>query len=361
LTVIGTRPQFVKYAAVADGVAALFQNVLVDTGQHYDRHLSGDFLTHFGLREPDHRLEASRAGALPQIADMMVKLGAVVEAEKPDFILCFGDTNSTLAAALAGVKSGIEVVHVEAGERNYTLARERVPPHTIPEEANRVMTDHVAALNLCASARAEANLRAEQVRGRVAYTGDITYDLYRGHIERALQEDDVLAKHGLEARGFYFCTVHRALNTECPSRLGEIVSALLGAAKPVLLPLHPRTAKMLTEFRLMEPLRASGNVVLTEPVGYTESLLLNYWSDRVITDSGGVVREAFFNGIPSVLLDDTTEWIDLVEHGWSSLVGADREAIGAALLRPAPDARPALFGDGTAVPRTVSALQECYG
>lgn len=360
LTVIGTRPQFVKYAAVAEGLGAAFNEVLVDTGQHYDPNLSADFLTHFRLREPDYRLQASRAGVVPQMADMLVRLSEVIAAEKPDFLVCFGDTNSTLAAAIAGLKAGVPVAHVEAGERNYTRTGERVAPHTIPEEANRVMTDHVAALNLCASRRAEANLLQEQVRGGVAYTGDITYDLYLATIGRALEGPGVLERYGLEPRGYYFCTVHRALNTESRERLGAIVSALAAAPRPVFMPLHPRTERMLREFGLLETLRGSGNVTLAEPVGYVESLLLNHGSERVITDSGGVVREAFFNGVPSVLLDDTTEWIDLVEHGWSTLAGADPGAIAAGLDRGRPGEKPALFGDGTAVARTIAALREGY-
>lgn len=360
VTVIGTRPQFIKYAAVAAGIRRTFDEVLVDTGQHYDPRLSTGFLDELGIAPPKYNLRAEASGVLPQIADMLSKLDAVLRDEAAEVLICLGDTNSTLAAALSGVKFGIPVVHIEAGERNFTADGKRVAPTLIPEETNRMMTDLASSVLLCASERAVDNLRQEHAMGKVIFTGDIMYSLHRENLPSILRETRVLDSLGLQPREYYFCTVHRALNTDHRGRLGAIVLALARLDKPVVLPLHPRTDKMLRSFGLMEDVVDSANIRLIDPVGYAESLELNYHAAKVITDSGGVLREAFFNGVPSIYLDDTTEWIDIMYAGWSNIAGADAERILAAAATPAPTVRPPLFGEGDAVMRTEKALVECF-
>lgn len=360
LTVIGTRPQFIKYAALSAGLKRIFSEVLVDTGQHYDRNLSTGLFEQLGIEPPRHSLAVAGEGGLPQIADMLAKLHVLLERERPDVLVCLGDTNSTLAAALAAVKHGVPVAHVEAGERNFTADGTRVAPWTIPEEANRVMVDGVSSLLLCASRRAAENLGAEQVRGQVAHTGDISYDLYLRTVPQALEKAALLGELGLRAGEYCFCTVHRALNTEDGGRLAGIVDALTRLPLPVVLPLHPRTRAALHAYGLYERLEASGRVRLLEPVGYLESVLLSHQAGLVVTDSGGVVREAYFAGVPSVCLDDTTEWIDLVHTGWSALAGADTQAILNAAGAGRPAERPPLFGDGHAVERTLEELSRCW-
>lgn len=356
LTVIGTRPQIIKYAAVSKAIRAHFDEVLVDTGQHYDQRMAGGFYAEFGIPRPDYDLGATQGRVVPQMAAIMTALDEIVERDRPERLVCFGDTNSTLAAALVAVKHGIAIAHVEAGERNFTASGARVHPATIPEETNRVMTDHVSSLLLCVSERAVASLREERVAGTVVRTGDIMYDLHQASRARAGDDRDAPRRLGVEPGGYYFCTFHRAVNTDARERLAAIVEAVLAADAPVLLPLHPRTRKMLLAFGLYDALAASPRVVLCEPVGYADSIALNAHARAVITDSGGVVREAFFNGVMSVFVDDTTEWIDIVDAGWSTFAGADRDRILDGLGRTPPPARPPLFGSGDAVQRTVDAL-----
>jgi UDP-N-acetylglucosamine 2-epimerase len=360
LTVIGTRPQYIKYAAVANGLRRIFDEVFVDTGQHYDHGLSQALLDELGIAKPKYNLSARKGESLLQIADLLAKIHEVIERERPDVIVCFGDTNSTFAAALAGAKRGVSVAHIEAGERNFTASGHRVRPVAIPEETNRVLTDHIASVLLCSSRRALANLEAEQVQGRAIYTGDIIYDLFLVNRPRAFEMTSILDECDLKAGEYYFCTIHRALNTDNRDRLGSIVRALVRLPKPAVFPLHPRTRRMLDEFGLYEELRQNGRVRLLEPVSYLESLALNCHARGVVTDSGGVLREAFFNGVMSVCLDDSTEWIDVVEAGWSIVAGADTKRILNATERRVPQVRPELFGCGDAVERTVEALAECY-
>lgn len=359
LTVIGTRPQFIKYAALAEGIRERFSEVLVDTGQHYDHALAQGILDGFGIGEPNYRLCLEGRGPLEQVGIILPALDEIVTAERPDAVLCFGDTNSTLAAALAALKREVPLLHVEAGERNFTTSGQRVHPRLIPEEANRVMVDHVASLLLCASTRAEDNLRREAVQGKIVYTGDITYDLYLRTRARMVHDAERLAQWQVTPGEYHYCTVHRALNTDSAPRLAGIVEALLQLELPVVLPLHPRTRKMLQEFGLLERLHAGSGLRLVDPVGYADSVCLNHHSHSVITDSGGVIREAFFNQVVSVFLDDTTEWLDIMETGWSIIAGADTERILQGVRRAAPAEALPLFGDGNAVARTLEALERC--
>lgn len=358
LTVIGTRPQFVKYGALAGDLRDSFEEILVDTGQHYDDALSSAFLEEFDVPRPGYVLDAGEQAASLQVSEMLRDLHDVVEREGPDRLLCVGDTNSTLAAALTGTLEDLPVAHLEAGERSFDGKGNRVDPWSIPEEANRVMVDRVSSLLLCASARAVRSLEEEGVRGRVVQTGDIMYDLYRRQVDRILAESDVLKRLGVESRQYHYATVHRAINTDDPHRLAEIFSALAGLDRDVVLPLHPRTEKRLHEFGLWGAARDAENLRLLEPVSYTDSIALNHHADTVVTDSGGVLREAYFGGVPSVMVDDTTEWIDVVDSGWAVMTGADAGAIAEAVGRNPPAAKPALFGDGDAVARVISALRE---
>jgi UDP-N-acetylglucosamine 2-epimerase len=360
LTVIGTRPQLIKYAAVFQALREAFAEVLVDTGQHYDRNLAGVFFEELALPRPRHVL-FPRVGSVPaQLGALVAELGDLVEAERPDLLLCFGDTTSTLAATLAAVKLGVPVAHVEAGERNFRADGTRVPPASIPEETNRVVADHLATLRLCASARAVRNLAAEGVTEGVVRTGDILAELFRRHGERLATRSRVLGELGLEPGEYVYATCHRALNTDDPARLASIATALGRIDRPVVFPLHPRTRKMLLRFGLFDVLARQRNVKTVDPVGYADSLALGRSAWRIVTDSGGLVREAFFHGVPSVLIDDTTEWIDLIESGWSRIAGADPDAIVAEVGRPQPAHRPDPFGEGDAVTATVEALQRCF-
>lgn len=358
LTVIGTRPQYIKYAALSSLIRRNFIEVLVDTGQHYDHDMSGVFLKGLRIPRPHHNLGITRRSPAAQLSSIITKLTGVIHRLRPDALLCFGDTTSTLAAALAADKNRLTLIHIEAGERNFDRLGRRVAPHGIPEEMNRILTDNLAQVLLCSSQRAVANLRMEGNPGFIAYTGDITYDLYLKSCRPAIAESTIIKDLKLEPGRFYFCTVHRAINTDNRERLKSIFKALAKLKLPVVFPIHPRTKRRCREFGFKERLLGTPNILLHGPVSYSDSLALNHGSKAVITDSGGVVREAYFCGRPSIYLDDTTEWIDIFMGGWSTITGANENLILAASDSLPPGKKPRLFGDGKAVMKTIEVLKD---
>jgi UDP-GlcNAc3NAcA epimerase len=357
LTILGTRPQFIKYAALADGLDATFDHVVVDTGQHWDRALAGAFLDEFAVRPPDATLGIGGMPALVQIGRMVDALHGVLETHAPDGVLCLGDTNSTLAAALSAARHGIPLAHIEAGERNRAVDGARVPPASIPEETNRVVADHLSSLLLCVSDHAARQLQSEAVTGRIVVTGDIMYDLYRKREHRITELEPLLARYGFHTGEYYFATMHRPINTDDRARLTRMLGMLSSCAIPVVLALHPRTEAMMRASDLYAVYENHPVLRLIPPVSHGESLFLSSRSRAVLTDSGGVMREAYFVGVPSVCLDDTTAWSDICDAGWSTVVGADESAFREALSRPAPAARPPLFGSGDAVAKTLDAMR----
>jgi UDP-GlcNAc3NAcA epimerase len=346
LTVIGNRPQFIKAAAVSDPLRAAGEEVLVHTGQHYDDELSRVFFEELGLPRPEHRLEVGGGTNSSQTARMLAALEPLVAESALDAVLVYGDTNSTLAGALAGAQAHVPVAHVEAGMRSYDRA--------MPEELNRVLADHAADLLLCSSERAAENLRDEGVRGEIEVVGDVMVDAALLLGPRVRERTDVLERHGVEPRGFYLVTVHRAGNVDDPARLARLVELLEALPLPAVLPLHPRTARRLEEAGLRR--RVESAVRLTPPLGYLEFTALLQNARAMLTDSGGVQKEAYLAGVPCVTLRDTTEWTETVDAGWNVLVDLDLEAALAALERPRPAERPPLYGDGRAGERVVAAL-----
>jgi len=360
LAVIGTRPQFIKYAALAPSLEKAFSTVLVDTGQHYDPELSSQFLDELMIRQPDRVLDV-RHDVVGQLADMIEGVDATIREAAPDVLLCMGDTNSTLAAALAASKNGVPVAHIEAGERNFRKDGSRIPPWSTPEEVNRGMVDQASSLLLCASKRGWKNL-VEEGRGEDAvFTGDLMWDLHQRLAGRIVARSDILGRMNISAGEFIYCTMHRAGNTDDPERLEGIVSALESLALPVVFPMHPRTRLRLGEAELLDRLMAAPGVRVTDPIAYGDSLALSHDARCVITDSGGVTREAFFSGVPAVILDENTAWIDIVQSGWADLAGADGESIAAAVDRQPPSSQPDLFGSGRAANLIVEALATWSG
>ena len=360
LTVIGTRPQFIKYAAIQKLMRRSFKETLVDTGQHYSKNLSADFIKEFGFPPPKYSLNASETNVITQISQIMRGIDGLINRVKPDMLVCFGDTNSALAAGIAALKHEIPVAHIEAGERNFNGSGRRVETSSIPEEANRTILDSISQHLLCASKQAAVNLVNEQVTGRIIYTGDIMYDLYKSRIKKALQSDRILKKHGLKHGEYIYCTIHRVLNTESRQRMLAFLNVFKKTEQTVILPIHPRTEKYLKKSGLWKRYSSLKNLVLTKPVGYNDSIMLNYNSRCVLTDSGGVVREAFFNGVPSVMLDDTSEWLGLYSSGWSTLAGADETKILNSVKKiKKPQYKPNLFGNGKAAEKTVQYLKKC--
>jgi UDP-GlcNAc3NAcA epimerase len=344
VSIVGARPQFVKAAAVGRALRVRHEEVLVHTGQHYDHRMSQVFFDELGLPAPDINLGVGSASHGRQTGAMLSAVEDVLLERRPDWVLVYGDTNSTLAGALAAAKLAIRVAHVEAGLRGFNRGR--------PEEINRVLTDHVSDLLLCPSARAAANLEREGIRGSVEVVGDVMADVLAWALARTGRRPPPLPPG--KTGEYYLATVHRAENTDRRERLTAILRALEAAPAPVLFPVHPRARRALATAGL----RPGPTVHLVEPLGYFDLVAAAQGACAILTDSGGLQKEAYWLGVPCVTLRDETEWIETVEHGWNRLVGADTARILDALSTlQRPHLRPSLYGDGEAAQRTVAALE----
>jgi UDP-N-acetylglucosamine 2-epimerase (non-hydrolysing)/UDP-GlcNAc3NAcA epimerase len=279
---------------------------------------------------------------------MLAALEPALEELRPQAVLVYGDTNSTLAGALAAAQADLPVIHVEAGMRSFN--------RSMPEERNRVLTDHLSTLLLCSSRTAAANLAAESVAGAVELVGDVMVDVAMRWQPAARERPEIPAGYGLQAGGYLLVTAHRAGNVDDPARLGALVELIAGLPAPVLLALHPRTGARLLEAGLDAPLRAIPGLVVTGALGYVEFTALLCQARAVLSDSGGVQKEAYLAGVPCVTLREETEWVETVQAGWNTLVGLDLQAALAALAATPPAERPELYGDGRAAERCVAAI-----
>jgi UDP-GlcNAc3NAcA epimerase len=348
LTVIGNRPQFIKAAAVSPRLRDGHEELLVHTGQHFDDELSAVFFTELGLPAPGLELGIALGSNSSQTARMLGALEPVVRDAAPDAVLVYGDTNSTLAGALAGAQAGVPVAHVEAGMRSFD--------RSMPEELNRVLTDHASSILLCSSSVAVSNLGREGVSGMVELVGDVMVDVALSVHPRVRERVDLVEARGLEPGGYVLATAHRAGNVDDPARLELLVELLSGMPVPVLFTMHPRTRRRLDEADLLGRLERSGRVITAPPLGYFEMAALLWHARAVLTDSGGLQKEAYLAEVPCLTLRPNTEWVETVEHGWNVLVDLDAEAALAALERAAPAEHPPLYGDGSAGERVVAAL-----
>jgi UDP-GlcNAc3NAcA epimerase len=348
LTVVGNRPQFIKAAAVSGPLRAAHEEVLVHTGQHHDDSLSEVFFRELGLAQPELELGIAGESNTSQLARMLAALEPLLAQERPDAALVYGDTNSTLAGALAASQGEVPVVHVEAGMRSFD--------RTMPEERNRVVVDHLSALLLCASPTAAENLRSESVVGRVEVVGDVMVDIALRLQPAARADTSALEAHGVKAGEYLLLTAHRAGNVDPPARLRALVELVRALPSPVVFPLHPRTRARLRETGMLEELAQIEGLQLAEPLGYGEFTALLCHTRAVLTDSGGIQKEAYLAGVPCVTLRANTEWVETVQSGWNTLVDLDSAAALAALQCPPPAERPGLYGDGHAAERCVQAI-----
>jgi UDP-N-acetylglucosamine 2-epimerase (non-hydrolysing)/UDP-GlcNAc3NAcA epimerase len=353
LTVIGNRPQFIKAAAVSPLLRESHEELLVHTGQHFDDELSAIFFSELGLPAPDRELGIALGSNTSQTGRMLAALEPVIADSTPDVVLVYGDTNSTLAGALAAAQARVPVAHVEAGMRSFDRA--------MPEELNRVLADHASDLLLCSSEVAVANLRNENIAGEVELVGDVMVDIALAVQPRARAREDLVRAHGLEPGEYALATAHRAGTVDDPARLSKLVELLLAVPFPLLMPVHPRTRSRLVDAGLLERLQAGGHVKLTPPLGYFELAALLCNSRAVLTDSGGLQKEAYLAGIRCVTLRSSTEWTETVDLGWNVLVDLDREAAISALDDTPPAERPPLYGDGHAGERVLAALTLQFG
>ncbi|HEX3392607.1 MAG TPA: UDP-N-acetylglucosamine 2-epimerase (non-hydrolyzing) [Solirubrobacteraceae bacterium] len=348
LTVVGNRPKFIKAAAVSGPLRSEHEEVLVHTGQHYDDALSGVFFRELGLAKPDRELGIGGGSNTSQTARMLAALAPLIEALAPDAALVYGDTNSTLAGALAAAQHAVPVVHVEAGMRSFD--------RSMPEELNRVLCDHMSALLLCASETAAANLRAESAYGAIEVVGDVMVDVALSWREHAGALEDVLGRYGLHRGDYLVLTAHRAGNVDDPQRLTALLALVQALPGPAIFPLHPRTRARLDAAGLLAQLEAIDGITVTQPLGYVEFAALVHGARAVLTDSGGVQKEAYLAEVPCVTLRPNTEWVETVQSGWNTLVDLDPGRALAALERPRPAEHPQLYGDGKAAGRCVAAV-----
>jgi UDP-N-acetylglucosamine 2-epimerase (non-hydrolysing)/UDP-GlcNAc3NAcA epimerase len=349
-TVLGNRPQFVKAAAISHRLRERHEEVMLHTGQHYDDELSQIFFEELGIPSPDIQLRLGTGTNIEQTGRMMTVLEHELSRLQPDAAMVYGDTNTTLAAALTAAHMRLPLIHVEAGMRSFD--------RTMPEEVNRVLTDHVSGLCLCSTPIALANLEREGLTGVSRVVGDVMADVALRFSAIAADRSTVLEDHGLSSANYALVTAHRAGNVDDPDRLGMLVELLRALPLPVFYPVHPRTQRRLSETGLLDRLQAASNVVLRSPVGYLDLLRLTEHARAVITDSGGLQKEAYVLGTPCITLRDRTEWVETVHAGWNTLVDLSISAVLEALEREEPAARPDLYRAGKASEAIVNAISD---
>ncbi len=349
MTIAGTRPQLVKVAAVSRVLRESFEEVLVNTGQHYDYQMAGVFFDELNIPKPDYDLGIGSDTHGRQTGKMLIAVEEVVEKENPDIILVYGDTNSTLAGAIIASKLHIPLVHIEAGLRSYNKK--------MPEEINRIMTDHVATLLFAPSDLAVENLAKEGIQQGVHQVGDVMYDAVLYNMEIAEQAHS-LENYHLTSGNYILSTIHRAENTDDPKRLEAILNAFAALDEKVILPLHPRTKSKIDTFGLHSILERASKIEIIEPLSYLEMLLLEKHAKAIVTDSGGVQKEAYFAKVPCITLRDQTEWTETIEAGWNQLVNPLTDNLPEILAnikhgKPIED----LYGDGEAAKKIISIMK----
>lgn len=346
MSVVGARPQFVKLAPIAHAAhAAGVEHVIVHTGQHYDPLLSDVFFDELGIPAPDVHLGVGSGSHGVQTGAMLAALDAVIDEHRPDWVLVYGDTNSTLAAAVSAVKLQVPVAHLEAGLRSFN--------RRMPEEHNRVLTDHAADLLLAPTAVAVGHLESEGLANRTVLVGDVMTDVLYRVRDELRDSPAILDELGLERGGFYAVTIHRAENTDDPARLRAIVAALAALDRPAILFAHPRVRARAADLGIALEV---GTLVVHDPLPYAELVAAVLASAGVVTDSGGLQKEAFLLRVPCTTVRTETEWVETVELGWNVLANTSEE-IAAAVMRPrAPDTDAAPYGDGHAADRVIAEL-----
>ena len=346
ISIVGARPQFIKAAAVSRKLRERHTEVLVHTGQHYDYEMSGVFFEGLELPRPAVNLGIGSGSHGVQTGEMLKAVEGVLLSERPGCVLIYGDTNSTLAGALAAAKLSIPIAHVEAGLRSFN--------RRMPEEINRVLADHLSSLLLCPSNTAVNNLVAEGISQNVHLVGDVMLDVLNWAKQRIdAGQSPILERLGVSEKRYLLATVHRSENTDEVARLSSILNAFNSVDEPVVFPVHPRARRVITEmgFRL-EP-----HVLLIDPVGYLEMIALVGSARLILTDSGGLQKEAYWLGVPCLTLRNETEWVETVRAGWNVLVGCESKTILDAVYSfSPPDARPALYGDGAAADKCVELM-----
>lgn len=350
-SIIGARPQFIKVAPLQNEISKRHDHLLIHTGQHYDYELSKVFFEELSIPDPDYNLEIGSGSHANQTGRLLMAIEEVLLKEKPDLVIVYGDTNSTLAGALAAAKLLIPIAHVEAGLRSFNIK--------MPEEINRVITDHISSIFLCPSNTAAQNLAREGIVNRVHVVGDTMIQCLIG-VEKKLSKS-LLQNFGVTENNYILATIHRQENTDVKERLEAIIRALSNCKLEVLLPLHPRTAKSIRLWGLEDLINSSGNVKILPPLNFIAFTSLEKYARTIVTDSGGVQKEAYYFGVPCVTVREETEWIETVRDGWNVLVGADEEKILHAICSVRPrSSRTVQYGDGNVAQRIVESIEKDF-
>jgi len=319
ISVVGARPQFIKLSSLSKELRKKHREIILHTGQHYDDELSRIFFSELSIPEPDYNLGIGSFEHGEQTGKMLKAIEEVLFFEKPDLVIVYGDTNSTLAGALSAAKHNIPVAHVEAGLRSFVKS--------MPEEINRVLTDHVSSLLFCPTPTSVKNLKREGITKRVYLVGDVMYDSLKENLAVAEKKSKIMKKLNLQKKEFYLVTIHRAENTDIKKNLEKITQIVTHLDKRVVFPIHPRTRKRLSEFELLNRLLSKHDLVLIDPVSYLDMLVLEQNARYVLTDSGGVQKEAFFLRTPCLTLREETEWVETLRGGSNQLVGLDIDKV----------------------------------
>jgi UDP-GlcNAc3NAcA epimerase len=358
ITIVGARPQFVKAAMVSRAIinhnrnnSPAVEEYILHTGQHYDYNMNAVFFEKLEIPRPAWILDCGGGSHAEMTAGMLVEIEKVLQANHPDYVLVYGDTNSTLAGALAATKLHIPVVHIEAGMRSFN--------RRMPEEINRVLTDHISSFLFCSTYAAVSNLSREGIVEGVTHAGDVMYDAALTFGTIAEQTSTVLSSLRLEAKQFYLCTVHRAENTNDRERLSQIMQALIEIARlecPVILPLHPGTKKNMETWQLASLIASNKSLRLIEPVDYIDMIMLEKQAKTILTDSGGIQKEAYFHRTPCITLRDETEWVETIAAGWNQLAGYRKENILFCLENKMQQTEIDEYGNGHAADKIIQTL-----
>jgi UDP-N-acetylglucosamine 2-epimerase (non-hydrolysing) len=327
VSIVGARPQFIKCAPLSREIRKRHQEIIVHTGQHYDPEMSEIFFEELDIPKPGYHLGVGSGSHAGQTAKILERTETVLLSEHPDIVVIYGDTNSTLAGALAASKLQIPIAHVEAGLRSFD--------RTMPEEINRVVADHLSSFLFCPTTTAVSNLHLEGISKGVCLVGDVMNDALFFNRQVAETRSDILDRLGITRSRYLVLTVHRPSNTDNKNHLAEILRSVSKAGLPVVFPVHPRTRKNLDKYGLLDCLPE--NLLCIDPVGYLDMISLMAHADKILTDSGGVQKEAYLLGIPCITLRENTEWIETVADGWNILVGADSGKIISAIESFSPD------------------------
>ena len=348
VSIIGARPQFIKCAPLSRELRKEHQELIVHTGQHYDPEMSDIFFAELNIPHPDYNLGVGSGDHGKQTGEMMGKIENILINENPDLVIVFGDTNTTLAGALAAVKLHIPVAHVEAGLRSFD--------RSMPEEINRIVTDHLSDLLFCPTQTSVDNLAREGITKGVHLVGDVMVDALKYNRNIAEEKSGILKRLGLDDHNYLVLTIHRPSNTDSRQIMENIISAIDKSGRTTVFPVHPRTRKCLEEYGLWNTLPLT--IIVTQPLGYLDMIRLMSHAEKILTDSGGIQKEAYILGVPCITLRDTTEWVETLNDGWNVLVGTDHTRISSSIIQPprSSNSQSTIFGSGDCAKRMCNVI-----